>query len=63
MNVRILVSDKHMGELEKWANVSSQEEFDALVEEWSRYPQTKDFSTTVVLNWVDQDGPKSRQLL
>lgn len=63
LKVKVTVSDKHMGGFEKWVEISSQEEFDALVKEWSKYPQTKDFSTTVVLNWMGEDGPMSKQLL
>jgi hypothetical protein len=64
MKVKVTVSDKHMGGFTRDVEVNTQEELDAVKEEWSRYPQTKDFSTTVVLNWMDADGtPMVLQLL
>ncbi|MBJ2355829.1 hypothetical protein [Sphaerochaeta sp. S2] len=64
MKVKVTVSDKYMGGFTRDVEVNTQEEFDAVKEEWSRYPQTKDFSTTVVLNWMDTDGtPMVLQLL
>ena len=63
MKVKVTVSDKHMGGFTRDVEVNTQEEFDALVEEWSKYPQTRDFSTTVVLNWMEEDGPMVKQLL
>lgn len=64
MTITVKVTDRYFGGYEEKREISNSDELRALIEEMESYPQTRDFSTTITLSGIDDNGePYFRQIL
>ena len=50
--IKVTVSDKHMGGYDEMREVESPEELNQLRNEFKKYPQARDFSTTITFSGI-----------